>query len=66
MSTQTAVKKLFELRTVLDRLSQTDSTLYEAISQDVEEAIRLADESIAELAGEGDSDAAQEQAGGAL
>ena len=36
-------------RSVLDRLAQTDTTISEVISHDVEEAIRLADESIAEL-----------------
>ena len=49
MATELASRKLFELRAVLDRLAQTDTTIYEAISHDVEEAIRLTDESIAEL-----------------
>jgi hypothetical protein len=49
-----ALQKLWELRVVLDRLSQTDNTLYEAVSHDVEEAIKLTDDCIAELSREAD------------
>lgn len=49
MALQNALKNLYELRAVLDRLAQTDSTLSEALSLDVEEAIRLTDDAVAEL-----------------
>lgn len=52
MPAKYALKKLLELRVVLDRLSQTDTTLREVISHDVEEAIALTDECIAELSQE--------------
>lgn len=50
MATHTLLRKLYELRLVLDRLAQTDTTLHEALTHDVDEAIRLADECIGELA----------------
>jgi len=52
MPIRNALKNLLELRIVLDRLAQTDTTLYEAISHDVEEAIRLTDNAIGELSKE--------------
>lgn len=50
MSTQNALKLLFELRVVLDRLAENDSSLHEAVARDVEEATRLAEGCISELA----------------
>lgn len=49
MSTQTALKLLFELRAVLDRLGENDSTLLEAIAHDIDRAVRLTDSCIAQL-----------------
>jgi len=49
MPTQDSLNRLYQLRAVLDRLMETDTTIYEAISRDVEEAIRLVDETIVEL-----------------
>lgn len=49
MQNEKALGKLFELQVILDRLSQTDSTLYEILSHDVEDAIRITNECIAEL-----------------
>jgi hypothetical protein len=59
VSTQIALKLLFELRAVLDRLGENDSTLREAIAQDIDRAIRLTNSCIAHLsedssAGHGD------------
>jgi len=55
---QIILKKLFDLKTVLDRLAQTDTTLYEAISLDVEEANKLTDECIAEFSAESEDEPA--------
>ena len=49
MSTQTALKLLYELRAVLDRLGENDSTLREAIAHDIERAVRLTDSCIDQL-----------------
>ena len=49
MSTQTALKLLFELRAVLDRLGENDSTLREAIAHDVDRAVGLTNSCIAQL-----------------
>ncbi len=49
MSNQNALKLLFELRAVLDRLGETDITLHETVAHDVERAIGLADSCIAQL-----------------
>ena len=49
VSTQNALKLLFELRVVLDRLGENDSSLHEAVVHDVDEAVRLTDGCIAEL-----------------
>lgn len=59
MSQTEILEKLSSLRVILDRLNRTDSTLYEAVSHDVEEAITLTDECIAALsedAGKSDAD----------
>ena len=50
------LKKLFEVKTILDRLAQTDTTLHEAVSLDVEEANKLTDECIAELSSESEDE----------
>ncbi len=52
VSTQNTLKLLFELRAVLDRLGENDSTIEEAIVHDVERAMRLTDACIAQLAQE--------------
>ena len=49
MSTQNALKLLFELRAVLDRIGESDLTLHETIVHDVERAARLANSCIAQL-----------------
>lgn len=49
VSTQTALKLLFELRAVLDRLGENDSTLREALAHDIDRAVRLTNSCIAEL-----------------
>ncbi len=49
VSTQAALKMLFELRAVLDRLGENDSTLREAMAQDKNRAIRLTEDCIAQL-----------------
>jgi len=49
VNTQAALKMLFELRAVLDRLGEGTSTLREAVAHDVERAIRLTNNCIAEL-----------------
>ena len=60
VSTQNALKLLFELRAVLDRIGESDDTLHESLVHDVDRAVRLADACIAQLAeespepGEGD------------
>jgi hypothetical protein len=49
VSNQVVLKLLSELRAVLDRLSADDNTLHEAISHDVDRAVRLTDSCIAHL-----------------
>ncbi|MGA3169446.1 MAG: hypothetical protein ABSE62_00380 [Chthoniobacteraceae bacterium] len=49
MSTQNALKLLFELRAVLDRLGEEDQTLKEALAHDIDRAMRLTDACVAEL-----------------
>jgi len=49
VSTQIALKLLFELRAVLDRLGENDSTLREALAHDIDRAVRLTNSCIAEL-----------------
>jgi 5'-3' exonuclease len=49
VSTQTALKLLFELRAVLDRLGENDSTMREALAQDIERAVRLTNSCIGQL-----------------
>lgn len=63
MSTQNALKLLYELRVVLDRLGENDSTLHEAVARDVDEAIRLTDGCMAELTrdAEGSEDDEEEE-----
>jgi hypothetical protein len=50
VSTQIALKLLFELRVVLDRLGESDITLHETIVRDIDRAVRLTDSCIAQLA----------------
>lgn len=52
MNNEAALKLLFELRAVLDRLSQSEITLEEALSDDIDHAISLADDCISQLTGE--------------
>jgi hypothetical protein len=49
VSTQNALKLLFELRAVLDRLGESDIALHEALAHDVDRAVRLTDGCIAQL-----------------
>ncbi len=49
VSTQIALKLLFELRAVLDRLGENDSTLREALAHDIDRAVRLTNSCITEL-----------------
>jgi hypothetical protein len=49
VSTQNALKLLFELRAVLDRVGESDVTLHETVAHDVERAVRLANACIAQL-----------------
>ena len=49
VSNQTALKLLFELRVVLDRLGESDLSLHEAIVHDIDRAVRLANSCIAQL-----------------
>jgi hypothetical protein len=49
VSIPNAQKLLFELRAVLDRIGENDSTLQEAIVHDVDRAKRLADSCISQL-----------------
>ncbi len=49
VSTQNALKLLFELRAVLDRVGEYDVTIRESMAHDVDEAIRLANACITEL-----------------
>ena len=50
MSTQNALKLLYELRAVLDRLGENDSTLREALAQDIDRAVRFTNSCITQLA----------------
>jgi hypothetical protein len=50
VSTQIALKLLFELRAVLDRLGEGDTSLREALAHDLDRAVRLTDSCIAQLA----------------
>lgn len=50
VSTQNALKLLYELRAVLDRLGENDSTLREALAQDIDRAVRLTNSCITQLA----------------
>jgi hypothetical protein len=49
VSTQNALKLLFELRAVLDRLGENNETLHEALVHDLDRAVRLTDSCIAQL-----------------
>ena len=49
VSTQHALKLLFELRAVLDRLGESDITLHETLAHDIDRAVRLANTCIAQL-----------------
>ena len=49
VSTQIALKLLFELRAVLDRLGENDSTLREALAHDIDRAVRLTNSCIGQL-----------------
>jgi hypothetical protein len=63
VSTQNALKLLFELRAVLDRVGESDVTLHETIAHDVERAVRLTNGCIAQLTEEspGAADAEEEE-----
>ena len=63
VSTQTALKLLFELRAVLDRLGESESTLAETMAQDIERAVRLSNACIAQLTEEspGHGDAEEDE-----
>lgn len=49
VSIQIALKLLFELRAVLDRLGEGDDTLRETIAHDIERAVRLTNSCISQL-----------------
>ena len=49
VSTQNALKLLFELRAVLDRIGEYDVSLRESMAHDVDEAVRLNNACISEL-----------------
>jgi len=49
VSTPNALKLLYELRAVLDRLGEEDQTLREALAHDIDRAMRLTDACVAEL-----------------
>jgi hypothetical protein len=49
VSTQTALKLLFELRAVLERLGESDITLHETLAHDIDRAVRLTNTCIAQL-----------------
>jgi hypothetical protein len=49
VNTETALKLLFELRAVLERLSESELTLHEALSNDISRAVRLTDACITQL-----------------
>ena len=52
MKTETALKLLYELRAVLDRLAENEGTIQEALSDDIDRAVRLTDDCIRQLAEE--------------
>lgn len=52
VNTEAAVKLLFELHAILDRLAQSEISLQEALSDDIDRAIRLTDACIGQLTGE--------------
>jgi len=62
VSTQSALKLLYELRAVLDRLGESEISLHETLVHDIDRAVRLADHCIAQLteespeSAEGDED----------
>lgn len=62
MSTETLLKLLFELRAVLDRIGESDSSLHEAVAQDIDRASNLTDACIAELSGDAEGEAANGEA----
>ncbi|GEM_PF-5404659 len=49
MGAQEALVRLSELKVILDRIAETDTTLYEALAHDVDEALAKVDECIEEL-----------------
>jgi hypothetical protein len=49
VNTETALKLLYELRAVLNRLTESGDTLQEALSNDINRAIRLTDDCITQL-----------------
>jgi hypothetical protein len=49
VSNQTVLKLLFELRAVLDRIGETDSSIEEAMVHDVDRAKQLADACITQI-----------------
>lgn len=49
MNTETALKLLYELRAVLERLTETGDTFQEALSNDINRAVRLTDDCITQL-----------------
>jgi flavin-binding protein dodecin len=58
VSTDTLLKHLFELRAVLDRIGESDTSLHEAVAQDIERASDLTDACIAEVSGEAEGEGA--------
>ncbi len=52
MSSQVALKQLFELRVVLERLGEGGLTLQETLAHDLERAMKLTDSCIAHLTDE--------------
>jgi hypothetical protein len=61
VSTQTALKLLFELRAVLERVGETDFTLHETVARDIERALGLTDSCITQLTGESPESAGEEE-----
>jgi len=52
VNTETALKLLFELQAILNRLAQSEISLQEALSDDIDHAVRLTDACIGQLSGE--------------
>jgi hypothetical protein len=52
MSSQVALKQLFELRVVLERLGEGGISLQETLAHDLERALKLTDSCIAHLTDE--------------